>query len=68
MNKLYALFLFLITSHLQAVQPEKPIKLLVLIISSDNRPIYLEFEKLWRSYMHLNPEHVEAYFLKASQI
>ena len=44
---------------------ERRIKLLVLIIASSDRPLYGELEKLWRSYMHLDPEHVKAYFLKA---
>ncbi len=39
-------------------------KILVLIIASDNKESYLEEQKIWRSYMHLDPEHVEAYFIK----
>lgn len=42
----------------------RDIKLLVLIISSDQFPVYIEEQRLWRSYMHSDPEHVEAYFLK----
>jgi len=41
-------------------------KLLVLIICSDQFPIYGEFQKVWRSYMHLDPEHVEAYFIRGN--
>ncbi|MFI5343818.1 MAG: hypothetical protein ACHQUC_06320 [Chlamydiales bacterium] len=41
-------------------------KILVLIIASDDQPVYLELQKIWRSYMHLDKEHVEAYFLKAN--
>lgn len=44
---------------------EKKIKILVLVIASDNLPVYIELQKLWRSYMHYNPEQVEAYFIKA---
>lgn len=40
-------------------------KLLVLVLASDNRPIYQELQKLWRSYMHYDPEHVEVYFIKS---
>ena len=42
------------------------IKLLVLIIASDNLPVYVEEQKIWRSYMHLDPRHVEAYFIKGN--
>lgn len=40
-------------------------KLLVLIITSDHLPVYIALQKIWKSYMHLDPEHVEAYFLRA---
>jgi len=40
-------------------------KLLVLIIASDHLPVYVELQKIWKSYMHLDPEQVEAYFLRA---
>jgi hypothetical protein len=41
------------------------IKLLVLIIASDDFPVYPELQKIWRSYMHNDEEHVEAYFIRA---
>lgn len=41
------------------------VKLLILIIASDEQPLYIELQKIWRSYMHLHPKHVEAYFIKA---
>lgn len=50
-------------------------KILVLIIACDinatfpdtpqNDPVYPELQKVWRSYMHLDPDHVEAYFMKS---
>lgn len=40
------------------------IKILVLVIASDNFSIYCALEQIWQSYMHLDPAHVEAYFLK----
>lgn len=40
-------------------------KLLVLIIASDDEPIYVQLQAIWREYMHLDSEHVEAYFVKA---
>lgn len=41
-------------------------KILVLILASDDQPIYIELQKVWRKYMHLDPAHVEAYFMKAN--
>lgn len=43
----------------------KKIKILVLVIASDEIPVYIEFQKLWRSYMNYNPEQVEVYFIKS---
>lgn len=40
-------------------------KALVLIIASDNRPVYRELQNIWRSYMRRYPELVEVYFIKA---
>lgn len=37
----------------------------MFVIASDNEPRYVELQKLWSSYMHSDPEHVEAYFLRA---
>ncbi len=45
---------------------DKDMKVLVLIISSDDQPVYAECEKIWRAYMHLDTDHVEAYFYKAN--
>ena len=44
----------------------RDLKILLLIIASDNLPIYEEFQKCWRTYMHSDPEHIEAYFLKGN--
>jgi len=43
----------------------KPLKVLVLILSSDNNPIYIEYQKQWKRYMHSHP-CFESYFYKAS--
>jgi len=45
---------------------QKDIKVLVLIVATDQERVYIETQKIWRSYMHLDPDHVEAYFLKAN--
>ncbi len=54
---------------LKSDQPPE-IRVLALVIASDHYngkpvPIYRELEKVWRTYMHLDPKHVEAYFIKA---
>jgi hypothetical protein len=45
---------------------EQTKKVLVLIIASDNHPAFIKLQEIWRSYMHLDPEHIEAYFIKAA--
>lgn len=40
-------------------------KVLVLIVATDEKPIFEMGQTIWRSYMHLDPEHVEAYFIKS---
>lgn len=57
-QKLWAAALFLLPKTLLAL------KVLILIIASDNEPRYIELQKLWRSYMHSDPEHVECYFIR----
>lgn len=41
-------------------------KILVLILASDDQPVYTKLQQVWRSYMHLDPEHIEAYFMKSN--
>ena len=44
--------------------PVEPLpRALVLILASDTQPIYLEHQRLWRSYMHTHP-NVDCYFYK----
>ena len=43
---------------------KKPLKVLVLIITSDDVPVYKELQKIWQRYMHNDPEHVEVYFIR----
>jgi len=43
----------------------KPMKVLLLILSSDTNPIYIEYQKQWKRYMHSHP-CFESYFYKAS--
>lgn len=72
MRKLVAFFSLLVIFNLVIFQENnaKEIKLLVLIISSDYCPIdecsiYLELQKVWKSYMHYNPTQIESYFIRA---
>ncbi|MBA2369085.1 MAG: hypothetical protein H0V82_08705 [Candidatus Protochlamydia sp.] len=45
---------------------KKNLKVLVLIIASDNTEAYLELQKVWKAYMHSCPEHIEVYFIKGN--
>jgi len=56
-------WLFILMFFVAATLGASP-KALILIIASDNVPIYEAFQESWRSYMHSDPEHFEAYFLK----
>ncbi len=58
----FSLCFFFMVSTLCA---EREIKVLVLVIASDDQPVYIEFQKVWRAYMHLDPRHVEAYFIRS---
>lgn len=48
-------------------QPKaKEPKVLVLIIASDNLEAYINLQKVWKSYMHSDPEHFEVYFIRGN--
>jgi len=70
-NKYFLLYFMLVLSFVTEstescqLKSKKDIKVLVLIIASDDYPIYIELQKIWRSYMHYNPKQVKAYFMKA---
>lgn len=51
------------TAIKKAQQVRRPVKVLVLIIASNNLPVYEEFKKVWRAYMKSNPKQIEAYFI-----
>ena len=48
------------------VGAERPLPALILIVASDDYPIYTELQKCWRSYMHSDPDHIGVYFVKAN--
>ncbi len=56
----FSLF-FLLPSSLCA----QDLKVLVLVIASDQLPVYTKLQERWRSYMHYDPDHVSVYFLKS---
>lgn len=60
MRKFYLFAALLYCAFAMAKGP----KLLVLVIASDDKPYYTELQKVWRSYMNCDPEHIEAYFIK----
>ena len=64
-GKLFRLCLFIILlNQTSFIAAESNLKVLVLIIASDQVPIYRELQEVWRSYMHSDPQHIEAYFIK----
>lgn len=70
-KKILALVIFanivvLLHASDQIKAPKKDIKILVLIIASDNFPVYLALQKSWKSYMHSDPTHVESYFIRSN--
>jgi len=40
-------------------------RVLMLILASDNNPVFLEHQRIWRSYMHTHP-NIKAFFYKAN--
>jgi len=58
------LSLLFLSMPLFASTPPNKKKLLILIIASDNHPAFIELQEIWRRYMHSDPEHIEAYFIK----
>ncbi len=42
-----------------------PKKILMLVVSSRTHPAYEKLEDIWRSYIHSDPERVEALFLRS---
>lgn len=54
-------FLLCMMSSVLAKDP----KTLVLVICTDGK-LYDELQKVWKSYMHLDPEHFECYFIRAN--
>lgn len=46
---------------------EKDLKILVLIIASDQDQLYRNLQVMWKTYMHYDPKHVEAYFIKGDE-
>ena len=62
MKNIYS-YIMIILSLIYLMHAKEP-KTLVLIIASDNQPLYNELQKIWRSYMDSDPNHFDCYFLK----
>ena len=56
-------FIFFSIHQLQS----KEVKTLILIIASDNHQFYKELQKVWLSYMDLDPVHFDCYFIKSDE-
>lgn len=60
------LFLLLFFSFLSVLSAQdKELKTLVLIICSDDTPLYPELQRVWKAYMHLDKEHFTCYFIRS---
>lgn len=63
----FLFFLFIQPFYLRAQEEKKmPKKILVLVHAIDSESLYVNMQKIWRSYMHLDPEKVEVYFVKSN--
>lgn len=60
-------FLILILIGLNQPLMGNEIKTLVLIIASDHLPVYPGLQKIWKSYMDIDPEHFECYFIRGNE-
>lgn len=65
--KIIPLFVVFSALSKEPIRHQRNKKLLVLIITSDQFPIYVELQKIWKSYMHYNPNQVEAYFIRGNE-
>lgn len=64
---LYAIILvFGLCKPVYGKEQKREIKALILIVASDDDPVYIELQKFWRLYMHSDPDHIEVYFVKAN--
>lgn len=71
MNYIFLTFFLVISTwcfgaNTSVTKNNPDLKILVLIIASDQVPVYVELQKIWRRYMHFDPAHVEAYFIKGN--
>jgi hypothetical protein len=63
-KKYFLLYLMVCLLGLSKLQASE-LKVLFLIPVCDHKPIWVAHQKIWSSYMHSDPEHVKAYFMKA---
>lgn len=65
-GKLFRVCVFILFLGSNCFAVGSDLKVLVLIITSDQLPIYRELQKIWKSYMHSDPQHIEAYFIRGN--
>lgn len=68
--KNFCLFLVFLSFRLSPLMSAEDLpgelKTLILIITTDDQPFYREAQKIWTGYMNSDPEHFEAYFIRAN--
>ena len=67
MFKMIALFVFILGSICPGFSAAKEIKTLVLIIASDDKPLYKALQKVWLNYMNSDKDHFDCYFIKGRE-
>lgn len=55
-----------ITIEREQLIHKKDLKVLILIIASDGNEAYLELQKIWRTYMHNDPQHFDVFFIRGN--
>ncbi len=65
-NKICMVLIIILTGTPKAFSAEQPntMRIAVLIICSDNKPIYKHLQESCKKFMHSDPEHIDAYFLR----
>lgn len=68
MRKVLCVFILVLSicRPMCGAQHQHGIKTLILVVASDDYPIYIELQKFWRLYMHSNPDHIEVWFVKSN--
>lgn len=51
--------------HIDLLPKINGLKVLILVIASDNLAVYGKLKELWRRHMHIDKKHIDVYFIQA---